>query len=345
MTKTTISILLAMALASSTISANESQNTPSNTSVKKQEKDVIVTKENYPTIETSRQFVIQIENAGGINKLNLWDGISTVDKQPIIRLNQDTVYSMGIIDVSKGATVTLPETDGRFISAQFVDADHYIYPAVYGAGTFEFPQRTDYVYLLVRIGAETGDAKEKAIIAELQKKIKVQANSAKAFTPIKFDTVSYEKTHKSLLAAFTTGAHDPKTMFNVKGVANEEARQVGAAIGWGGGQVIDNQWAMMPDSTNFTCQSTTFVDPKNEGGFWSITVYNKQGFLFAPSNMNSYKAKPNKDGTYTVRFGCDGQENNIDIKNETGTWNAIVRAYKPSKLVQSGKWVPLETVK
>jgi hypothetical protein len=101
---------------------------------------------------------------------------------------------------------------------------------------------------------------------------------------------------------------------------------------------------MRPDSTDFSCQSTTFEDPKNVGGFWSITVYNKEGFLFAKSNMNSYKASPNKDSTYTVRFGCDGQENNIDIKNETGAWNAIVRAYRPSKLVQSGAWKPLETV-
>jgi len=60
---------------------------------------------------------------------------------------------------------------------------------------------------------------------------------------------------------------------------------------------------------------------------------------------SQYKAKPNKDGTYTVRFGCDGQENNIQIKNESGAWNAILRAYRPSKLVQSGKWTPLETVK
>jgi hypothetical protein len=305
---------------------------------------VIVTKENYPTIETSRQFAIQIEQAGGINELNRWNGIAKVDNQPIIRLNQDTVYSMGVVDVSEGATVTLPDTGKRFISVQFVDADHYIYPAKYGAGTHDFPQETDYVYALVRIGSETGSSEEDAIIAALQETITIDAKSARPYTPIKYDQASYEATHKYLLAEFATGKYDPKTMFNVKGVANEAARQVGAAIGWGGGQVVDNQWSMRPDSTDFSCQSTTFEDPKNVGGFWSITVYNKEGFLFAKSNMNSYKASPNKDSTYTVRFGCDGQENNIDIKNETGAWNAIVRAYRPSKLVQSGAWKPLETV-
>ena len=308
---------------------------------------LIVTRENYPTVETSRQFVIQIKNAGGINMLNKFDGIAKVDNQQIIRLNQDTVYTMGVVDASKGATVTIPDAGDRFISLTFVDSDHYVHAAKYGAGTYDLPRDTDYIYVLVRIGSETGSAEEDAIIAKLQDKIVVKANSAIPFTPINYDEASFEATHKLLLAEFMTGKHDPKTMFNVKGTVNEEARQVGSAIGWGGGQMIDNIWTMYSDSKDFSCQSTTFENPKNEGGFWSITVYNKDGFLFAKNNVNSYRAKLNDDGTYTVRFGCEGQANNIDTKtgNDTGTWNAILRAYRPSMLVQSGKWQPLKNVK
>jgi hypothetical protein len=308
---------------------------------------LIVTRENYPTVETSRQFAIQINNAGGINKLNRFDGVAKLDDQPIIRLNQDTVYTMGVVDVSKGATVTIPDAGDRFISTTFVDSDHYVHAANYGSGTYDIPQDTDYIYVLVRIGSETGSAEEDAIIAELQDQIVVNANSAIPFTPIDYDEASFEATHKLLLAEFMTGKHDPKTMFNVKGVVVEEARQVGAAIGWGGGQMVDNIWSMYPDSTDFSCQSTTFEDPKNEGGFWSFTVYNKDGFLFAENNANSYRAEKNDDGTYTVRFGCEGQANNIDTKtgNETGTWNAILRAYRPSELVQSGEWEPLKNVR
>jgi hypothetical protein len=308
---------------------------------------VIVTRENYPTVETSRQFAIQIKKAGGINKLNKFDGIAKVDDQPIIRLNQDTVYTMGVVDVSKGATITIPEVGDHFISVTFIDSDHYVHAAKYGAGTYDFPQDTDYIYVVVRVGSETGSAEEDAIIAKLQDGMVVKANSAIPFTPINYDKASFEATHKLLLAEFMTGKHDPKTMFNVKGVVNEEARQVGSAIGWGGGQMVDNIWTMYADSKDFSSQSTTFEDPKNEGGFWSITVYNKDGFLFAKNNVNSYSANKNDDGTYTVRFNCEGQANNIDIKtdNDTGTWNAILRAYRPSKLVQSGKWEPLKNVK
>ena len=349
MNKSSLIILMLSSIFLTACSENQiDQDAQTSTASNNQAKTaLIVTRENYPTVETSRQFVIQIKNAGGINKLNKFDGIAKVEFQPIIRLNQDTVYTMGIVDVSKGATVTIPDAGDRFISVTFIDSDHYVHAAKYGAGTYDFPQDTDYIYVLVRIGSETGSVEEDAIIAKLQDKIVVKANSAIPFTPISYDEASFEATHKLLLAEFMTGKHDPKTMFNVKGVANEEARQVGSAIGWGGGQMIDNIWSMYPDSKDFSCQSTTFENPKNEGGFWSVTVYNKDGFLFAPNNINSYRAKLNEDGTYTVRFGCEGQVNNIDTRtgNDTGSWNAALRAYRPSKLVQSGKWEPLKTVK
>ena len=184
--------------------------------------DVVkVTRENYPTVETSRQFVIQIKNAGGINNLYNFDGIAKVNNQPIIRLNQDTVYSMGVVDASKGATITIPDVGDRFISVTFVDSDHYVHAAKYGAGTYDLPRDTDYIYVNVRIGSETGSAEEDAIIAKLQDKLVVKANSAIPFTPINYDEASFEAAHKILLAEFMTGKHDPKTMFNVKGTVNE----------------------------------------------------------------------------------------------------------------------------
>jgi hypothetical protein len=337
--------LIATALVGTLSACDNTSSTTDQAEAKVDTAPVIVNSVNYPTVETARQFALQIKRSGGINKVFSFNGIAKVEDQPVIRMNQDTVFSTTVVDVSKGATITIPDVGDRFTSVQFIDADHYIYAAKYGAGTFDFPQDTDYVAALIRIGSETGSVEEDAIIAGIQKNIVIKANSAKPFVAINYDQASYDATHKHLLEEFTSGKHDPQTMFNVKGVANEEARQVGAAAGWGGGQVADNQWSMRVDSSDFSCQQTTFEDPKNAGGFWSITVYDKDGWLFAPTNMNIYKAKLNKDGTYTVRFGCDGQENNIEIKNKTGVWNATMRAYRPSELVRSGKWTPLKTIK
>ena len=62
------------------------------------------------------------------------------------------------------------------------------------------------------------------------------------------------------------------------------------------------------------------------------------------ANVNSETAVKNRDGTYTVHFGCEGAINNIPIKNETGSWNAAMRHYTPSEAVIDGKIVPMETI-
>jgi pyruvate,orthophosphate dikinase len=54
------------------------------------------------------------------------------------------------------------------------------------------------------------------------------------------------------------------------------------------------------------------------------------------SEMNPVQ---NEDGTYTIRFGCDGQPNNIPIRegNTTGKFNVLMRHYNPSPQVSNGE--------
>lgn len=54
------------------------------------------------------------------------------------------------------------------------------------------------------------------------------------------------------------------------------------------------------------------------------------------SEMNPVK---NADGTYTLRFGCEGQANNIPIAegNTTGKFNVLMRHYGPSEKVGKGE--------
>jgi hypothetical protein len=76
-------------------------------------------------------------------------------------------------------------------------------------------------------------------------------------------------------------------------------------------------------------------------GFWSITVYNADGFM-EPNAMgiNSYNnvtAKANGDGGYTINFGgCDdGRINGIPV---TKGWNYAVRLYQPQQVLLDGGW-------
>jgi hypothetical protein len=76
-------------------------------------------------------------------------------------------------------------------------------------------------------------------------------------------------------------------------------------------------------------------------GFWSISIYNKDGY-FEENKFNSYSinnltAKPNADGSITVNFGgCDdGRENCLYVMDG---WNYAVRLYEPRKEILDGTW-------
>ena len=100
-----------------------------------------------------------------------------------------------------------------------------------------------------------------------------------------------------------------------------------------------------------------FIPEKNDGktpytltmpkdvpvqAFWSVSVYNKEGF-FEPNDLNAYSfnsktALQNTDGTVTIHFGGDPQATNyLPI---TEGWNYIVRCYLPGWEVIEGNWTP-----
>jgi hypothetical protein len=76
--------------------------------------------------------------------------------------------------------------------------------------------------------------------------------------------------------------------------------------------------------------------------FWSVTVYNKDGF-FTPNDLNAYSfnsitSKRNGDGTVTIHFGGDPKADNfLPI---TKGWNYIVRCYLPGWQILEGNWTP-----
>ncbi|XZE52892.1 DUF1254 domain-containing protein [Planctomycetaceae bacterium SH139] len=309
-------------------------------------KPVQVTEKNYPKVETHRQMGITQENAGGVNKFQHKRAVPATDNQPVIRMNRDTLYSMAIVDASDGAAVTLPDAGERYISLMYLDENHRVYDMVYEPKEHEIPAHTPHMYALVRIGIRSGDENDLAEIHKLQDQIKLEAKSSKPFVPISFDKGSYQKTHHGILKKFAeSGLLDTEKMFGTEDYVDPDRYLMGTAIGWGGATWKDNIYQFSKFFKGFERRSTTFKDPKNTGGFWSITVYNKDGFMFDEiANINSETAIKNDDGTYTVHFGCEGKVNNIPIENVTGSWNAAMRHYTPSKDVVDGKIVPMETI-
>jgi hypothetical protein len=74
--------------------------------------------------------------------------------------------------------------------------------------------------------------------------------------------------------------------------------------------------------------------------FWSITVYNADGYLetndLGVNSYNNFSAKPNKDGSYTIHFG--GDPKSVNYLPITEGWNYAVRMYQPRKEILDGTW-------
>ncbi len=314
---------------------------------------VIVTPETYPTLETSHQ-LLKNQDLAGINTFLHKRDLAPTDNQPIVRMNRDTYYSFAVVDVSKGATITMPELPkGKYMSVQPVTEDHRIQAMKYGSGTFELSTHTgNYLYVVIRLDATF--TKEEATM--YQDQMVITANSNKKFSAMPVNKKSFDlvenalkaqmpaivkrDTINSITGMFTDPRDDSQKLFT------EEKYQVGAAIGWGGAQLADNVYEVSGNHPSNSCYQAHFEDPKNKA-FWSITVYNKKGFMFNDvANMSSNTAAVNKDGSYTVSFGCGSDApNNIAIDNDTGVFNLGIRHYKPSDKVKNQGYRLLPTLK
>ena len=305
-----------------------------------------VTEAYYPWAETARQMLNGQALAGGVNKFVHRPTLTPTDDQPVVRMNRDSYYSMAVVNVTEGATVTLPEVpEGKYLSMQPVTEDHRIQPMSYSGGTYELATHTGtHVYVILRYDATFTPEEVKAYHDQTS----IQAGSDVMFSAESVNKASFDATEKALkikgqeitkaegpLAAgigrFTAPTDDTRSQYS------PAKHQTAAAMGWGGAQMRDNIYEIVPDMPAEGCYQSTFEDPKNHA-FWSFTVYNKQGFMFDDvANVNSELATPNADGTYTVSLGCGADApNRIPISNDSGVFNVTIRHYRPSDRVIEG---------
>lgn len=288
----------------------------------------IVTQDNFPQAYTNMRMAAILQKTGGINKFFTMPVPSSIPaEQFVVRMNRDTPYSVSVIDMSSGNVfVTVPETD-KYVTIQIVDENHETKPMIYGSGKHKITAKTDYAFVVVR--TLEGDIRDNLVI---------EAGSAKPFIVKKWDMKSFQEVDKLGNLDFSDGYDQSKAFGNKDSGQTDYMNYVGAAGGWGGAMVEDNiyQTSQMFDADG--CYEMTFKDPKDKY-FWSATVYNGDGRMFNDIANLSSELNPvkNSDGTYTLRFGCDGQANNIPIVegNTTGKFNVLLRHYGPSKHVSA----------
>ena len=267
-----------------------------------------------------------------------------IDRQDVIRMNRDTIYSMGVFDLSKPVTIVKPDTGGRFQSMQVISQDQYTLAVEYEPGEYTFTRDkvgTRYVIFIFRTFIDAGDPADVKAANALQDKIEVRQKSPGNFTIPDWDEAALKKLRDAInvLAATKTST---KGMFGDKSQVDPIDHLLGTAYGWGGNPesaaVYDN---VVPEKNDGQTPYTLTV-PKEVpvDGFWSITIYNAKGFM-QKNDLNAYAvnnvtAKKNPDETVTVHFGGDPSKSNyLPI---TPGWNYIVRMYRPKQVVIDGTW-------
>ena len=302
---------------------------------------VKVTPETYIRAESDRQFSEIVKMAGGVNRFYHLRRPTPLDKQNVVRMNRDTLYSMAVVDTSKGATVTFPEIpSNRYVSVFLLDNDHYCPFVIYTPGTHELPKDTKYLGVAVRIQVfNPQDPDEVAMVNNLQDQFIIKANSADALPEFKWDRQSL----KALTDQYEKDSaqyNSWKGMMGPRGKVDEKTRHIAAAAAWGLFPEWDATYLNYSGGHDYrVCHQATYQVPEN-GAFWSITVYGNDGFMKSDNNIvNSSNVKLNADDTFTVYFGsvetCGDVPNRLDT---TEGWNCLMRIYRPGKSVLEGAY-------
>jgi hypothetical protein len=303
---------------------------------------VTVTVDNFARAETDRMFASLQHDAGGVNRLKANRTPTPVDNQPVIRMNRDTLYSVAIVDISAGATLVVPDAGGRYVSVMVVNQDHYINrifhePGEYRLTSDEFD--TPWAAVAARILVDPGDPDDVRAVNALQDEIAVEAASAKPFEMPDYDRASLDGTRAALLElAKHMGSFDHA--FGARGDVNPVRHLVATAAGWGGLPDREARYLGVDPARPVGEYELTVRDVPVDG-FWSISVYNADGF-FEPNDRDAYSvnnltATPNDDGSVTVHFGGCGDDRPNCLPIIDG-WNYTVRLYRPRAEILDGSW-------
>jgi hypothetical protein len=298
---------------------------------------------NYVNAKTSVHFD-RILSKG--NNFNQWSH----NRQPIKieakpqsarRINRDTLYSFAVVNISKGASLYLPESNGRYLSVQVINERHFNNRNYHEAGEHALTMDefdTKYVVLIARVLADPSDPEDLQAAHAIQNLLKVRSNSDVAYSPTDYDETSMKSVSQALLS-LATAIPNANKCFGSKEQVDPIRHLLATAYGWGGLPEKEAMYLNVQPKLPIGAYSLTVKDvPVN--GFWSISVYNKDGFFEKNPqdiySINNLSAVPNADGSFTIHFG--GNSKGKNFLPITEGWNYVIRMYRPRQEIVGGTW-------
>ena len=309
----------------------------------------VVTDENYALAETQIIFAnyrdrIIAQEGGGSGMgvfLHKRDAADPGDKT-VVRINFDTRYSICLLDLDSDATLTMPETDGRYQTAWFVTEEHYNPMAITEPGTYTITEEnmgSRYVLLMIRTQVNMRDEEDMAVVSALQDKLKIEQTERGTYNPTqKWNMEEVLAMRQKYLAVANEKHYTSDQIFGKKGELTQEQHNCGVAYGWGGFTSDQAVYLSHIPADDKPCTLTLRDVPVAANAFWSVTVYDRQGYPQGDSyNVNSAFATHDEDGSVTIHFGGEDKSapNYLDI---FPGWTYILRLYLPQEPYFNGSW-------
>lgn len=301
---------------------------------------------NYIRAESDMQFKDYAAKAGGVGKLLHLRDVYSVENQTTIRGNRDTLYSAAVLDLTSPVTIIKPKSPDRFQSLLVISQDEYnpVFKNGEGQVTLTIDSvGTRYAMALFRTFCDPNSPEDMKKAHALQDAIQITQASPGTLDLPDWDEVSLIETRQQInLLAMKVNSFP--NAFGRAGEVDPIQHLLGAAYGWGGNPQHGAMYFSIVPDKNDGKTSYRLIMPKDVPveAFWSVTVYNKDGF-FTPNGLNAYSlnsvtARRNGDDTVTINFG--GDSNAINHLPITDGWNYIIRCYMPGWQIIEGNWNP-----
>ena len=244
-----------------------------------------VTVDNFIRAESDTYIGNFVKESGGLGKLQHRREPASIDNQTVIRLNRDTLYSLGGVrsrrragdDHDAGCRQALHVADGR-------SARTTMRRRVYGKGRTRSTRRQGrHPLCAARRSARwsiPNDPKDVEQVHALQDAIKVEPEGHGTFEVPSWDPASQKKVRDALAGA----------RFNHRPDFEQRVRHEGAGRS---GPASDRHRGRLGRQSRQGCEYLNVTPAKNDGntvyklnvkdvpvdGFWSVSVYNAQGLL------------------------------------------------------------------
>ncbi|WP_458190987.1 DUF1254 domain-containing protein [Haladaptatus sp. NG-WS-4] len=199
-----------LALGVGSASARQNTSTQTTNQAEQQTTDntdaVPVTWANYPRANCHASFQATVDE-GGFGQLYNFRNITPVGEQLDVEPNRDTIYSLGVFDLTEPVTITLPDSGDRYQSMNVQNEDQYVKLSVTEPGTYTITQdmvETRYAGVLIRMFVDPNDPADVKQVRQLQDEIGVEQASEGSFEIPDWDPQSFKQLDDALTTVFTT---------------------------------------------------------------------------------------------------------------------------------------------